>query len=152
MSAIVAYVLTSALWAFGGLIVGYLLGRVASWRRPIVVVEQEEPVRTRTRTDSIISAIVVVMAVVSVGVGAVSVARQQTVTECQAEFNAQFSSALTERVNAANEERAGQRAWMSAALSGDQVAARKAAQSYVDALNRADQQRDQHPLPPQPQC
>jgi hypothetical protein len=157
VTASIAYVLSSALWSLGGLVVGYVLGKVAGRRQALVIIEAEQGkeaaiVAPATRTDIGIGVLVIVMAVVSVAVTAVSTARQSAQVDCQAKFNQAFSSALTERVEAAAQERAAMRQLLTAALAGDRVNGRNYTVAYLDQLKAADAKRDANPIPEHPAC
>lgn len=141
------YVLNSAMWALAGLIVGYLLGQLG--RRAL---RPGEPMPARfTRADHVLGLIVIVLALASVIVTAVSVHRQQQLIECQTNYNRAFTSALSERNEAAARERAAQRELLTSTAT-DQAGWTAVRQRYLDVLAQADAQRNANPLPEDPRC
>lgn len=78
----------------------------------------------------------------------------QSIARCQSQQNDAFSSALLQRTDAQNKERAAQRQLFNVFLNPSSTAAdrQKAIQDYYAGLVAADQQRSQNPLPTSNNC
>lgn len=147
------YIVSSILWAIAGLIVGYVLGRGGCLNADLPK-EPGVPPTQRSKTDMLIGFAVVGLALASVIVMTVSLSRQQRIVDCQTEFNTHFVAALGERSDAAAEERAAQRALLTAVLDsrGHPQAQEAAIQNYLRNLADADRSRSDNPLPERPRC
>ena len=148
------YVLSSALWALGGLVCGYLLGRaVGKAKFPESLEEEPMPYRA-TRMDNLLGILLITLSVISVVTLAITIGRQEAQVQCQTTFNQTFTAALRQRTEAANTEREGQRNLLAVALNPDSSPEerRQATQRYYDALVAADAQRQDNPLPDTSEC
>lgn len=153
MTASVTYVLSSLLWGFAGLFIGYLAGAVSTayhFRKQLAE-EGVMPSGTPVRTDKVVGAIVIVMSMVSVIVSAISTHQQSEQVTCQSAFNAVFAAALDQRSDAATKERQAQRVLLTTPYTTptDWAASKD---QYLEALDQADEQRNENPLPDRPAC
>lgn len=145
------YVLSSVLWALGGLVCGYIVGRtVGQAKFPDYTEEEPMPYRA-TRMDNILGILVITLSVISVVTLAITIGRQEAQVQCQTAFNMQFNEALRDRTEIANNEREGQRNLLAVTLNPASTDAerRDATQKYYNALVTADSQRKDNPLPNQ---
>lgn len=164
------YVLHSLMWSGAGFVLGWLLGHLG---REVSAMTQ---FRTGTNGNSaaraarpqwlnyfglerVIGLVVVVLATITMVVAVSVNSRLERVISCQAQFNSEYGAALTERTQAADQERAAQRKLLVTILSAPPsdpptraALSRQAMSEYINALNSADSRRNQNPLPHQRQC
>lgn len=158
------YIVTSLVWAFGGFLFGYLLGRAARTLQridrkvgmddeaadPATPTDNPAPSSEpgRSRTERVFGVVLIGLAVLSViGVG-IQTVRLGNATSCQAEFNEHYTAALKLRTKAAATERAAQRELLTLMLQQPtQQEARAALQRYIDGLAKADREREDAQIP-----
>lgn len=165
----ITYTISSILWALGGLVVGFYLGRSGQSSTTVnrtggiaVATDQSETVtveatvqrfRDTLTFDRIVGWVIVVLAVVSVITVSYSVNRQQQSIECQANYNARFVVALNERSDAASADRQAQKDLLTGMFTArDETTRRALVEAYLQKLNDADNKRDDNPLPQRPIC
>jgi uncharacterized membrane protein len=151
---VTVYTISQALWGLAGLVVGFVLGRFS--RTAAVTADPDIPKgiampARATRADNLIGIIVAGLAVISVVVAAFTITRQQNAVECQTTFNLAFTDALTQRTEAATEERAAQRTLLTTQATTPEER-RAGLDRYLQALDRADNRREENPLPLRPRC
>lgn len=138
------YFLSSILWALGGLITGYVVGRAGR-----VALTGDDMIRA-ARADNVLGYVVVFLAIVSVVALALTINAQREQVACQTRFNEQFIAALRERTDAATAERLAEREFLLAIVTpGD---AEADIRRYIEVLGQSDSQRDSNPLPANPNC
>lgn len=152
----IGYAISSILWALGGLIVGFLLGRGGqAFPRAGGLELPKQPApptvnrfRTVLTFDRLVGWVIIVMAVVSVATVSYTVSRQQQLVTCQADYNSAFSAALKERTEAAAADRQAQRDLLTGMVTArDPATSRALIDAYLHKLDEADNQRDDNPLP-----
>lgn len=155
----IGYTISSILWAMGGLIVGFLLGRGGQTVRSVEVASDDvtTPAVHRFRDsltfDRIVGWVIIVMAILSVATVSYAVTRQQQAVICQADYNAAFSAALKERNDAAAADRQAIRDLLTGMVTArDPVTSRALIDTYLRKLDEADNKRDDNPLPQRPAC
>jgi hypothetical protein len=170
----IGYVISSLLWAVGGLVVGFFLGRsgqvfpiIDPKRGPKLPAHQpasdgsDGAVTDRRlhrlggslRFDRVVGWVIIVMAVISVITVSYAVSRQQQAVTCQADYNAAFVAALNERSDAAAADRQAQRELLTGmVIARDPATSRTLIDAYLRKLDDADDQRDENPLPQRPIC
>lgn len=135
------YLVQSLAWSLCGFLVGWLLGGLG---RELIGAPM------RVWSQRVIGLVVIVMAVITM-ITSVSVnLRLERVTQCQAQFNADYRQALAERVDAANQEREAQRILIVSITRGTDD--QQALNGYLSALDAADANRRENPLPPHVNC
>lgn len=144
------YFVSSLLWTIAGLVVGYTIG--AAGNQPHFV--PRETLVARNRADVVVGFLLIILAVISVATMSVSLNSQARVVECQATFNQAFADALTERTNAAAQERGAQRALLNSMLDPNATgeSRRAALETYDRVLAEADANRSENPIPARPRC
>lgn len=157
----IGYAISSILWALCGLVVGFFLGRsgqTTPTSNPPRGAELSTDSNTRgflgsLRFDRIVGWVIIVMAVVSVITVSYTVSRQQDVVTCQADYNMAFVAALKERNEAAATDRQAQRELLTGMVTArDAATSRLLIDTYLRALDQADNRRDESPLPERPTC
>lgn len=151
----IGYTISSILWALGGLVVGFLIGRGGQTNRSANVATETTTHRFRDYLtfDRIIGWVIIVMAIVSVATVSYAVNRQQQAVTCQADYNTAFVAALKTRTEAAAADRQAQRDLLTGMVTArDPVTSRKLIDQYLHKLDEADNQRDDNPLPQRPAC
>lgn len=166
----IGYAVSSMLWALGGLVVGFLLGR-GGQSTPVTRTEIAEvadlPPGTEAVTisttkqwfrnsltfDRLIAWVIIVLAVGSVVTMSYTMNRQQQTLTCQAGYNEAFVAALEERSTAAAADRQAQRVFLTGiATARTPEQSRAQMENYLRALDQADERRDDNPLPQRPAC
>ncbi|MGH3993501.1 MAG: hypothetical protein ACRDSN_13695 [Pseudonocardiaceae bacterium] len=157
-----AYLVSSALWSVGGLLVGYGMGRVVRDVEQVhAAVTTEDPPsrhpvrgpRRRPRGQTMIGVLVLVVAVGSTIGYARATADLAAVTECQTRVNEQFRAALTARSDAAGAELAAKLPMLQTmADTGDLAASRAAIRAYLVSVIDLEAARTRSPLPPPASC
>lgn len=120
---------------------------------------RQQPTWRRLDLRQLIGLVVVILAAITM-IMAVAVNRRLEVSiSCQAQYNAEYRNALTERTEAANEERIAQRQLIVAITQNASTdpavrknQSRDALSTYLTSLNDADRKRDQNPLPAPRRC
>lgn len=157
MTAVLEYVVGSLGWSLLGFAVGWI---AASLRRDVLTIkeaivdeEQQFPhgpsVTTATRW---LGVIVILLAVASVIQGVVTQRRLSDVTECQAEFNAEFAEVLTLRADLAEEDRVALQSMLIGIyrVREDDAAQEERFREYVEQIQASNEEREDHPLPELP--
>lgn len=168
----IGYAISSILWAVGGLVVGFFLGR-SGQVFPVVSPARGTEVAAKRFTDTdgevtdttlqrlggslrfdrVVGWVIIVMAIISVITVSYTVSRQQQTLTCQADYNAAFVAALDERSEAAAADRQAQRELLTGMVAArDPATSRTLIDSYLRKLDAADNQRDRNPLPQRPIC
>lgn len=163
------YMVSSMLWALGGLVVGFLLGRsgqltdtrtdVAEFvdmppgTEAVTITATKHRFRDSLSFDRIVGWVVIVLAVGSVTTMSYTLNRQQQAVTCQADYNAAFVAALKERSTAASADRQAQRELLTGiATARTPQESQAQMDAYLRKLDEADDQRDDNPLPQRPTC
>lgn len=156
----VAYLVSSLLWAVGGLFVGYGLGRMVRDVHDVHTVIVPPPPLTVPRPPSrrraptgrmMIGILVMVVIAVSTVLYALESAKLNGVTSCQSQLNFQFRDALAQRSAAQGVEIAAQRKLILSRLSG-QADRETAVREYLAALDALEAAGLRHPLPVAVDC
>lgn len=114
---------------------------------------ERKPRRTREWLSTVaqrsIGVVLVLLSLASVIVVAVQTARLSDVTECQAQYNDAYTTAIEARSGAARSERQAMRELLMTFLSGPTTPeqGRAAMDKYLKKLDEADQVRDQAQIP-----
>lgn len=151
----IGYTISSILWALGGLVVGFLIGRGGQTNRSANVATETTTHRFRDYLtfDRIVGWVIIVMAIVSVATVSYTVTRQNQSVTCQADYNTAFVAALKTRTEAAAADRQAQRDLLTGMVTArDPVTSRALIDAYLRKLDEADNQRDDNPLPQRPAC
>ncbi len=153
--------ISNAAFSVGGLIVGYVLGRVAPRRPAAHSNDMSTPDHQHSRVVKFTAIVLFCLGIGTTAVAAfTSVQRYndselfRTTAECQAQWNQAFRAVLVERNKATDQERAAQRALLGtvlnpAASDGDR---RGALATYYDVLRQVDATRADNPLPASDRC
>lgn len=99
--------------------------------------------------ERIVGALLVALSLVSVAVMYRATAEMHSVTECQARYNEAFAAVNAERAEAARQDRAAIRNFLTSLGQSGATSAQRAQayRAYLDALDAADARRDANPLP-----
>lgn len=158
---------TNLAFSAGGLLVGFVLGRVAPTRHGphsdvmSTTTSDDAAAHPHSRITKITSYVLFFLGIITAAVAAyASVQRYddsehfRRTAECQASWNQAFRTVLTERTKASDRERAAMRTMLGVVLSTEATpeARRQAVTTYYDVLRAADDTRAINPLPASDRC
>ena len=141
VAASTAYFTSSAAWSLGGLIVGYMLGRI---------MPADKPVRHHWPWfRAMMGILILCLVVLTTAMSFDATRRLNDTTACQERYNEEFRAGISERTKAADLEREAQRKLFRALLdpNSSQEIRTKASREYLASLDQADQQRAESPIP-----
>lgn len=161
-NATVLYVVNSIGWSGVGFLLGWI---VASMRRDVTVIKEtvvdEEPPppqghtleTTGERATRVLGVAMIALAIITVVQGHLASSRLADVTDCQAEYNNQFSKVMTLRVDLADQDRKALQNMLVQLYRqrGSEQARLKTFQRWVRTVERTERQRQLNPLPETPE-
>lgn len=163
-----ASIVSNFVFSIGGFLLGFVVARIGQRVEEVSegIVDGDKPVVIKPRKFRFnwyqaLGVLVLLLAVGSTITSAIasrdqreSADRLQRIAACQADFNKAYRLALTERAEAANNERQSTREMWGALLDSAATAdtRRAAATKYYNALSEADRTRAANPLPTYDRC
>lgn len=163
-----ASILSNLVFSIGGFLIGFAVARIGQRVEEVseAIVEGDKHVALKPRKPRMswrqaLGVVVLLLAVASTITSAIATREQRNsaeqmrrISSCQAEFNKAYRLAITERSDAANEERKAMRTMLETILNPAATpdARLSAISQYSQTLDRAEKTRAQNPLPSTDRC
>lgn len=134
--------------SMAGLIVGWFLGTAyCQWK---AASEDDRPHPSRWLGGRFLGIAIIVLAVVTTAMASVTSYEQQRQSQCFRDYNRDFVTSYTARVEAANKDRNALNALIISLDNPDPVARQTIFRNYIANIRITDAERAKHPVPTPP--